>query len=686
MFTDTPPIIDGDISDAVWAAASVIDDFHEVEPTEYAPAKDQVRVRVLYDEDNLYVSADITVQNVADITAFKLAQGSDIQEEDRLKVVLDPYNNKRTGYDFRINPNGVREEALFPLIGRPNTDWDGIWDGRARINDRGWTAEFAIPFKTINFDPAITDWGISFATNIPARNEQIAWTSQSRLIRPGTLGLMTGVDRARQGMGLDIKPSLSLRQARDYAADVDQFDIEPSIDVFYKITPQLTAALTVNTDFSAAEVDDRVVNLERFSVFFPEKRSFFLQDADIFSFAGLEGNGVPFFSRRIGIDENQRPVDIIGGAKLTGRIGPVNVGILDVVQDAGMDDVNLFVGRAYLNVLDLSTLGLIVTNGSPDGEVSNSVVGADFNYINRDMFGSKGLSSNVWYLQSDTEGVPGDEAMYGAYVEVPRADGFFGWLWHQQIGQNYAPALGFVNRSGIREYSVMMGYRFFPANSLLQQLDVSGEVYRAIDFDGNTETEYSYIEPLDITTSTNDEFKLRVYREREVLGSPFEISNGVVIDSGDYSWTGTELSATTGDQRRVFAAATVAKGDFYDGERLQLTGELAWQPSRYFSTRAGIEYNDVELRAGSFITRLVTLRTDVALSSTWSWSTLAQYDNDSDLLSFNSRLTWIPRAGQEMILVANHGSVVDDTMPGRDRVFRSRNSDVVLKIAYTLRY
>jgi len=686
VFTSTPPVIDGNLDDAVWQTAAEIDDFHEVEPIEYAAPKEQLRFRVLYDENYLYVGAEINMRNVEDITAFKLAQGSDIQEEDRLKVVLDPYNNQRTGYDFRMNPNGVREEGLFGSVGRPNTDWNGIWDGRANITDQGWTAELAIPFKTLNFDPNNEVWGISFSLNISGRNEQIAWTSKSRVTRPGTLGSMTGLNRAKQGRGLDIMPSISLRRTKDFATDMEEFRAEPSIDIFYKVTPLLTAALTVNTDFSAAEVDDRVINLERFSVFFPEKRSFFLQDADIFAFADLEGNGIPFFSRRVGLDDNRQPVDIRAGAKLTGRIGPMNVGVLDVVQEAGLDDISLFVGRGYVNVFDLSTLGVIFTDGSPDAAVSNSVVGVDFNYLNRDLFDDKGMSSSLWYLRSDTAGVSSGQDAYGLSIEVPRTGGFFGEIQHLRIGENYAPALGFVNRAGIHESKMELGYRHFPAGGLFQQFDTSVEAQQITDLDGNTESEQLVFEPLNLVSKTDDTAAIRWYREREALTSPFEISDGVIIDIGDYSWNKTEIEVVTGDQRKIVVEATVAKGDFYDGDRFQLTADILWQPSKYFSLRTGFDYNDIDLSAGDFITRLVTLRTDIAFSSAWSWSTLAQYDNQTEEVSVNSRLRWIPKAGQEMILVLNHGFLIDEPLPNSGRDWRSIDSDVVLKATYTFRY
>jgi hypothetical protein len=685
VFASAPPVIDGILDDEVWQTAAVIEDFHEVEPNEFSPPKEKLRFRVLYDEDNLYVGAEINM-HVDEVTAFKLSQGSNIQEEDRLKVVLDPYNNKRTGYDFRMNPNGVREEGLFGSVGRPNTDWNGIWDGRTNQTDEAWTAELAIPFKTLNFDPNNEDWGISFSLNITGRNEQIAWTSQGKVTRPGSLGVMTGVNRAKQGRGLDILPSVSLQRRKDFVNDTETLKAEPSIDVLYKITPLLTAALTVNTDFSAAEVDDRVINLERFPVFFPEKRTFFLQDADIFTFANLDGNGIPFFSRRIGLDESREPVDIIAGGKLTGRIGPVNLGVLSVAQEAGLDDVNLFVGRAYLNVLNLSTLGLIFTDGSPDPTVSNSIVGVDFNYVNRDLFGGKIVSSSAWYLKSDTEGVTSSQDAYGLTAQLSRTGGFFGDMELSTIGQNYAPALGFVNRADIRKSSIEVGYIAFPSSGPFQEIETTAEITQITDLDGNTESEILDYEPITFVSNTDDRVEISLRREREVLTSPFEIFDGVIIDVGDYSWYRADMEFATGDQRKIVLEGKVGNGDFYDGDRFQLSADVLWQPSKHFSLRTGLDYNDIELSTGKFISRLITMRADVAFSSTWSWSTLAQYDNESEEVSVNSRLRWIPKAGQEMIFVLNHGFIVDEPIPGAGREWRSLNSDIVLKATYTFRY
>ncbi len=692
VFTATPPVIDGDVGDAVWATAPLIDQFHEVEPIEFDPAKEDVRVRVLHDEHYLYVSAEISMHEMADMTAFMLAQGTSGFHDDEFAVIIDPYNNQRSGYSFSLNPNGVRQEGIFDGPGGLNDDWQGIWNGRSQRKDDGWTAEFAIPFKTLNFDQANDEWGISFSFKVFKRNETIAWTSQNRDVRPGTLGSMRGITGVQQGRGLDLRVSGVARRDRDYTLGVEDSSADPSLDVFYKLTPSLTAALTLNTDFSATEVDDRVVNLERFSVFFPEKRAFFLQDADIFTFGGLSGgrggnpNGIPFFSRRIGLDDNREPVDIVAGGKLTGRIGSFNVGVLGVRQEGFADDVDLFVGRATMNIFEESSVGFIVTDGSPLDDESNTVVGADFNYLDRDAVGGKSLRGNAWYQASDTDGVTGDENAYGLSLQVPQTDGWFGGMSFRHIGDAFYPALGFVNRPAIREYSVSVGHKRYPRTGTWQFWTHEAEFEHVEDLDGNVESQEIDLQIFQTGNRVQDWFTLTASREREVLRDAFEISDGVVIQPGDYSFSRIRFSVSSGEQRKIYSSTGVSVGDFYDGKRFEIDGGVTWQPSMHFSARFGYDYNDVELAGGSFISRLYSLRTQVAFSSEWSWITLAQWDNDSEELGLNTRLKWVPQPGRDLILVVNHGFLVEDKLDPQARKWQSLRNDIVIKATYTLRF
>ena len=224
---------------------------------------------------------------------FSLKHGTGLRDDDRFAIVIDPYNTRRGGYRFELNPNGVRIDALYENTGGFNLNWDGIWEGTSVIDDQGWTTEIKIPFKTLSFDPNNDTWGFNFGRAIRRLGEEDAWVSRNRSYNPSIVGLVTGFEGLDQGLGLDIVPSLSNVHNRTFGPRTDHSQLDPSLDLFYKLTPSLNAALTINTDFSATEVDDRQVNLTRFDLFFPERRAFFLQDTDIFDFGniGQSSNG-----------------------------------------------------------------------------------------------------------------------------------------------------------------------------------------------------------------------------------------------------------------------------------------------------------------------------------------------------------------------------------------------------------
>ena len=289
---ESAPVIDGLIDDAVWDLAEPIEDLHQVNPVEYDEPTERIEIRLLYDDEALYVSARLWDSQPDRITAQVLRQGEGLASEDRFAVILDPYHDQRSGYRFQVNPNGVRWDALYQDVTNLESNWEGIWLGAATRDDKGWTAEMSIPFKTLSFNPNSSVWGINFERTIQRADETLGWVSRNRQLNPGVAGTATGFSGLQQGRGLDVAPSVSLVNKKIYGpAGSTDSRLEPSLDVFYKLTPSMNASLTLNTDFSATEVDDRQVNLTRFNLFFPEKRDFFLQDADIFEFGRIGGGG-----------------------------------------------------------------------------------------------------------------------------------------------------------------------------------------------------------------------------------------------------------------------------------------------------------------------------------------------------------------------------------------------------------
>ena len=274
----------GVLDDPVWTQVAPIEDFHQYEPIDQGEPSERTLVYLTYDEDNFYVAARMWDSEPDQIRARQLAQGGSARWDDGFGIYLDPFNNKRTGYMFQTNPNGVRTEGTFETPTRLNRDWEDIWYVEARINDEGWIVEMAIPFKTLNFDPDNPDWGFTLERQIARKQESISWSSYNRRVNPGSAGLLSGFVGLQQGRGLDLVPSIVTARSEDFTDGATSSEIEPALDVFYNFTPSLTGVLTLNTDFSATEADDQRVNLTRFGLFFPEKRDFFLQDVDIFSF------------------------------------------------------------------------------------------------------------------------------------------------------------------------------------------------------------------------------------------------------------------------------------------------------------------------------------------------------------------------------------------------------------------
>ncbi len=689
------PVIDGRIDAAEWAVATVIEDFHQVEPIEFAAPSEKTTVYVMIDADNLYIAARMRDSQPDQVAARSMRQGEELNDDDVFGVALDTFNDRRSGYWFSVNPNGVRRQAIFQNTTTRNFDWRGIWHTMSSRDSEGWVTEMAIPVKTLNFNPASDTWGINFRRKIERRQEFMAWVSRNQQVNPSASGTATGMTGLNQGIGLDMVPSVSLRHQRDFGQDRSRDSVEPSLDVFYKITPALTAALTVNTDFSATEVDDREVNLTRFGLFFPEKRAFFLQDADIFEFGRLTNagndtefsgsslaNGRPFFSRRIGLSGSGAPVDLDVGGKVTGRIGNWNVGLLDVAQSAygAVDSRNLFVGRAVANVLEESSLGLILTNGDPRSNLGNTVVGADFLYQNTRLANGNVIEAEAWFQQSRTEGVSGDDSAYGLRVGMPNEAGFRAGIGMKTIEQNFYPALGFVNNAGIRDYTFETRYTH-RMDGYLQAVYGTIDVQRIELLEGGLQSQVATLRPLVLESSSGEQLELNYIASKEVLYEPFEISDGVVLMPGEYSFDEAKVAFETGGHRALSGTIRLAQGDFYNGERVNIEGELTWRPSRYFSLSGQYEYFGVDLPQGDFVTRLVQVRTDVAFSSRLSWSNLVQYDNVSEALGINSRLQWIPQMGRETYLVFNHELEDAD----RDNRFRSANADVVVKLGYTVR-
>jgi hypothetical protein len=703
---ESPPAIDGLLDDAVWQAADVVTDFHQIRPGDGTPPSEPTELYVLYDDDAIYVGARMHDSNPELIAAPTFRHGQGLGSDDRLVLILDPFNTGRAGYRFETNANGIRHEALYQDTSTFQSDWTAIWDVAAAVTEDGWTAELAIPFKTLPFDPNIDTWGFNFGRGIRRRGEEMAWVSRNRSYNPSIVGLATGLTNLDQGRGLDIVPSLSVSNQKVFDPGSTDSDATPSLDVFYRLTPSLNAALTINTDFSATEVDDRQVNLTRFSLFFPEKRDFFLNDGELFRFGGIgesggggdDGNNQasarpdrenarPFFSRRIGLDRTNAPVDLEVGGKVSGRVGRWNIGTLAIQQsEAGLvDATDLFVGRVSANVMEESSIGMIVTDGDPRSNADNSLVGVDFGYLNSRFIGGRVVEADAWFQSSDTSGLDDEDSAFGVAVKMPNNSGIRGGVALKEVERNFNPGLGFVNRTDIRDLTAEIGYTRFFESAFLQSAFFGLDASRIESLAGELETEVLKWRLLEVATATRDEFELGYSSNEEIVTEPFTLyedqTRSVDVAPGRYTFDQAEISFETAGQRRFAGRIEYATGDFFGGTIETIDSQLSWKRSNLAMT-VGYEWNDVELPYGSFISRLASLSTAYAFSSNLYWITRVQYDNVSEEVGVNTRLQWIPKAGQEGFVVLNHNLQDYD----KNNSFDSATSELSVKFKYTFRF
>lgn len=715
-----PVTIDGVLDEAFWQNATLVQDLHQILPNEFETPSQKTDVYMSYDDDTLYVAARLWDTEADRITANVLRQGEGLAGEDRFTIILDPYLDRRSGYRFQLNANSVRWDALYQNVSNVQSDWEGIWEGASSRDDEGWTAEMAIPFKTISFNPNTNDWGVNFERTIRRNGETIGWVSRNRQQNPGVAGIASGFEGMQQGRGLDIVPSATVRNEKNYSGVSDTTsEFEPSLDVFYRLTPSLNAALTINTDFSATEVDDRQVNLSRFNLFFPEKREFFLRDADIFEFGRIGSvtggagrnvaipnsalqNARPFFSRRIGLSATGQPVDIEYGGKLSGRVGRWNVGAL-AIRQGEFEDVeasDIFVGRVAANVFEESTVGVILTDGNPRSNVDNSLIGADFRYRNSRLPGNRLLEGQAWYQETDEPGVTDQNRSFGAGINSPNADGWRGGFQMRQVEENFNPAVGFVDQRGVRDYGLDFGYRWRFRDNWFRDTYFGVDSYRQENLDtGGLRSELIGLR-VTFSNNTNDLVYNRLVRARESLREDFVIYTSsdyepadpatgtpqtgrqVVIPAGDYEFWQWRGGTNTGGQRRFSTQTNLQAGEFYNGRRERIDTEVTWRPSMHLRFGLGYAYNDFELPQGDFIVRVASLRSEVVFSSTLSWVNLLQYDNVSETLGINSRLHWIPVAGRQGFIVLNRALNDSD----KDGSFTPVSADLAIKFGYTFRF
>lgn len=678
------PVIDGRLDDPAWAQARPIGELFQINPDQGVPPSETSEVRIVYDDRAIYFGLRLFDREPERIIVKTMERDGLLRDEDYVMLVLDTHLDRRNAYFFQLGAAGSMGDALVTNNGADfNKPWDGIWEGRARIDEHGWTAEIAIPFHTLSFREGLDTWGFNLERVFARRNESSRWASPSRehsLFNLYMAGDLVGIEGLHAGLGLDVQPFFVGTWSNDRGIDDSSLQGQPGLDAFYRLTPQLTAALTINTDFAETEVDARRVNLTRFPLFFPEQRDFFLQDAGVFRFADLGNDLIPFFSRRIGLAPDGSEVPIETGLKLTGRAGPYNLGVLDVLTDTSgeLERQNLFVTRVARNVGTQSTFGGILTHGDPRGGEGTATLGLDYNYRTTHFLGDRNLRSSWWLL-----GTTGDEPerrglAYGGSLRYPNDV----WNWSlsaKEIGEDFAPALGFVPRSGIRDYRAEVGFQ--PrVDEHIRNLDFLVASNLVTDTDDELETLESRVRPFGLRFQSGDRVYVELDHTREVLLEPFEIAPGVTIPDEDYDFARYRVVLETAGKRELSGTFSFTGGDFFDGRREDYSAALAFSPGPRLGTEAQYSHNDVALPGGAFSVNVARLRTTFTFTPDVAWSTTLQWDDRSERLGLFSRLRWIFRPGSELYVVFN------ESVDASTSSWRSEFEQLAFKLVYTLRF
>ena len=687
--TDKAPVIDGVLDDAEWKDATLVTEFYQSVPVEGAEASEATEAYLTYDSDMLYVGVRMYDRNPDAIVARELREDEMMLNDDIFTIAIDSLLDRKNAFVFYMNALGTKSDARFENNATLRGEWDGIWYGAASRDEKGWIAEFAIPFKTLSLDADAPAWGLELERYIRRRNEFVLWANHDQdktLSYVAAYGDLMGLDNLDQGLGLDIKPQAASRYRRRFDSDDKDFTIKPGAEIIYKLTPSLNGSLIINPDFSNARVDEIKTNLTRFNLFFPEQRDFFVRDADVFEFGGLNKvNGIPFFSRRIGLPfdrENPEPLDIDIGAKLSGRLGRYTMGLLNTQMGSGqgIGSKNLSVARVAMDVQEESRLGAMMTYGNPAGNDDNGVVGIDYRYRDSNLFGSQVFVADAYLMKSFSEGISNNDLAYGLTLDYPN-DRWNARVRYQETQENFNPALGFVNRSGIRQYEGDLHYRIRPRDSrLLRTVGWKVRSSFTTTTDNELESARVYLLFMNLESHDGDQLKLSANWERETLFAPFEIQPGVVIPTGDYDFYTTWGNLVTANHRPISLQVKYQIGEFYNGDKIDVLISLKWRPTPNFYITLERQVFDIDLPAGNFDIEINRAGFNINFTPTLSWTNYLQQESESHFMTLQSQLRWIIVPGNELTMTLNHDWAKDNGS------YKSTETDFFTRLVWTHRF
>ena len=690
--TTEPPVIDGLLDEALWQHVQPATGFIQSDPLEGEPATEQTEVRVAFDRDYLYIAARCLDSDPAGVIVNEIRKDFVPREQDAFEVLLDTFQDRRNGFVFSTNAAGARADTQIANEGREvNTNWDAVWWVAGSRTSEGWSAEFKIPFKTLRYEggPAHV-WGINFARRIRRKNEVTYWSPVSRafsIYRASSEGDLTGLPPLDPGRNIRVKPYVLDGATRNAGGENFDNDVSVGLDVKVGVTPSMALDLTVNPDFAQAEADEQQVNLTQFSLFFPEKREFFLENSGIFYFGDIPRNSrqasrfrppeedlLLFFSRRIGLTATGEQLPLYGGIRLTGRAGAYGLGFMTMQgEENGLrPSENYTVARVRRDVLANSDIGAIFVSRDAMGTSDdfNRVAGMDANFRFFRYFNVNGFAA-----RSET---PGETRNQGT---AKLAVGWEDSLTRLQasvlhIGDGFRDDLGFVRRTGVLR--TFFDWAWMPQPDSLRargirQLQPHARMFTYYDPAGDIASRTAHA-GFQITWNNGSWFEYAYEPRTEAITTAFRLRPDVdPIPPGRYDWTQHLFALETDHSRALSGSARLTTGGFWSGDQQTAQISLLYRPTSQLMVDAGIQISDIALRVPveSFTTTLVNVRTGYAFSTNMFLDALVQYRTDVKQFSANIRFNLIHRPLSDLFIVFNDQEYPDlDVTPGRGVVVK----------------
>lgn len=683
--------LDGHIDEPFWSRVDVATDYRQVQPSEGAAPPQPTRVRIAYSPTTLYVAFEVIETREGHYVARVRQRDGDTGVDDFVRIFLDPHRTGRDAYMFVVHPLGARWDALLENNDNTIMNWDATWDARTQRTANGWTAEIAIPFSELSFENGGADWGFDTMRYFNEDQAVTRWAQIERNL--GTFdvsraGTLTGIHDIDTGLGIEAEVFGTSRYTHVWPEPGREDDVtfDASGNLFYKLTPSLTGTLTVNTDFSDTPLDERIVSLSRFGTFFEETRDFFLQDAAVFEFGGNNfgpENGLPYFSRNIG-RANGQLIDLVGGAKVSGRAFGMDVGglITYMGEGDGVDPQVLAVFRGSREVLGQSRVGVIATYGDPTGAEDNVLGGVDFQHV-IDLDNNAQINADAFFVDTFTGGGIGHGQAWGGTL-VYNSDRWWGRFRTKHLEENYNPALGFANRPDSRSYEAVGRRRWRPEGGRFDFIDVFGWTNAVTDLDSNIQSQNNG-GSLEFDFTNGTYLGIAVDDTYEYLNSGFNLPGGVFIPAGDYHMQDLNIWWDGSSTWAVQPFWNVEFGSFFGGTYNHAGAGINWRPSSLIAVTTRHNYDNIDFgAAGRTEIYVGSLQLSITPTPNMELITEVQYDSISENLNVLSRFRWQINSASEIFIAVGHSAAV----PSRDfpQEFESNVSTAVVRVGHTMRW